>query len=223
MSTDAAKPPAKLRILIVDDHPIVRHGYLQLINREPDMVVCAQAETVKEALSLAQECRPDVAIVDLSLNGEDGMELIDYLKSNLPDLKILVSSTHDEQTFAGRVLRAGARGYISKKESLSKIVEAIRQVMGGEIYLSPHMMTILLQLAAVGKSLDLDPVKTLSDREIQVFRMIGEGLSTVQIAGKMLVSPKTVESHRKLIKMKLNLQNSMQLSRAAFRWVQEGH
>ena len=209
--------------MIVDDHPVVRYGYAQLIGREPDLEVCGEAADVAEAIRQAESQHPDVAIVDITLDGEDGIELIEYLKSRWPSIKILVSSSHDEETFAGRVLRAGAMGYISKREAMLKIVEGIRQVLGGEIYLSPHMATCLLQRAAVGKPLDRNPVEALSNRELQVFEMIGQGLNTVQIADKLQLSPKTVESHRKLIKMKLNLRTAAQLSRSAFQWVQESH
>jgi len=209
--------------LIVDDHPVVRYGYAQLIGREPDLEVCGEAADMAEALRQAEAQHPDAAIVDITLDGEDGMELIEYLKSRWPAIKILVASSHDEETFAGRVLRAGAAGYISKREAMLKIVEGLRQVLAGEIYLSPRMATSLLQRAAVGQSLDRNPVESLSNRELQVFEMIGQGLNTVQIAHKLELSPKTVESHRKLIKMKLNLQTAAQLSRSAFQWVQESH
>jgi DNA-binding NarL/FixJ family response regulator len=213
----------KYRVLVVDDHPVVRYGYAQLIGREPDLEVCGEAAGVAEALQQAESQLPDAAIVDITLDGEDGIELIEYIQSRWPAMKILVSSNHDEETFAGRVLRAGAMGYISKREAMSKIVEGIRKVLDGEIYLSPHMATCLLQRAAVGKPLNRNPVEALSNREIQVFEMIGQGLNTVQIADKLHLSPKTVESHRKLIKMKLNLKTAAQLSRSAFQWVQERH
>jgi DNA-binding NarL/FixJ family response regulator len=211
----------KHRVLVVDDHPVVRYGYVQLIGQEADMEVCGEAAGVTDALRMAEVQRPDAAIVDISLDGEDGIELIEYIQSRWPAVKILVASNHDEETFAGRVLRAGAKGYICKREPMPKIIEAVRQVLRGEIYLSPHMATSLLQRAAAGKPLTSNPVETLSNRELQVFEMIGQGLNTVQIAEKLQLSPKTVESHRKLIKMKLNLRTAAQLSRAAFQWVQE--
>jgi DNA-binding NarL/FixJ family response regulator len=147
--------------------------------------------------------------------------LIDYIKSHWPSVKILVYSAHDEETFAGRALRAGAMGYVSKREAMPKIVGAIRQLLCGEVYLSPQMTSSFLQLAAVGKPLDSDPTATLSNRELQVFEMFGRGMNTVQIAHKLQLSPKTVESHRKVIKTKLNVQTSAQLNRRAFQWVQE--
>jgi DNA-binding NarL/FixJ family response regulator len=209
------------RILIVDDHPVVRQGLALAIGREADLEICGEAENTEVALRLVEEEHPDVVIIDLSLDGEDGIELIDFIKSRWPSIKILVYSAHDEETFAGRVLRAGAGGYVSKREPMPKIVAAVRQILCGEVYLSPHMTTRLLQLAAVGKPLDHSPTEALSNRELQVFEMIGQGMSTVEIAHKLQVSPKTVESHRKVIKTKLNVQTGAQLNRRAFQWVQE--
>ena len=205
----------------MDDHPVVRQGLALAIRQDPDLEVCGEAANIEEALRLVEGAHPEVVIIDLSLEDEDGIELIDYVKSRWPAVKILVCSAHDEETFAGRVLRAGAMGYVSKREAMPKIVTAIRQILGGEVYLSPQMTTSLLQRAAVGKPLDQNPVQTLSNRELQVFGMIGRGMNTVQIAETLQLSPKTVESHRKVIKTKLNLQTSAQLSRRAFQWAQE--
>lgn len=209
------------RILIVDDHPVVRRGLADAIREVDDLEVCGEAANVPEALRQVEATQPHVVLIDLTLGGENGIELIDYIKSRWPAIKMLVSSAHDEQTFAGRVLRAGALGFVSKREPMHQIVEALRQVLRGQVYLSPHMATCLLQRAAVGESLDQDPVQALSDRELQVFEMIGEGQSTVEIARNLQISPKTVESHRKTIKAKLNTTTSAQLSRLAFQWVQE--
>jgi DNA-binding NarL/FixJ family response regulator len=210
------------KVLVVDDHPIVRHGLAQLISREPDLEVCGEATNISGALRQVETNPPDVAVIDISLDGDNGIELVEEIKAKWPAVKILVSSIHDERVFAGRALRAGAMGYICKREDLGKLVAAIHQILRGEIYLSPDMTTRLLRRAAVGQSLDRDPVETLSNRELQVFEMIGQGMTTVQIARKLDVSPKTIESHRKQIKAKLNLQNSAQLTRSAFQWVQEG-
>jgi DNA-binding NarL/FixJ family response regulator len=209
------------KVAVVDDHPIVRQGLCQAVAREADLQVCAEASGIVEALQKIEGTCPDVLVIDLSLDGENGIDLIDYAKSRAPALKILVYSAHDEETFAGRVLRAGGLGFINKREPISKVVEAIRQVLRGEVYLSPQMTKSLLHRAALGKTLDSEPLSTLSDRELQVFQLIGEGLSTVQIAHKLELSPKTVESHRKTIKQKLNIQTSAQLSRRAFQWVME--
>jgi len=208
-------------VVIVDDHPIVRRGLKDVIDEAADLEVCGEAADVPEALRQIEAAQPHVVIVDITLGDEDGIELIDYIKSRWPSMKILVSSAHDEETFAGRVLRAGALGFISKREPLLQVVVAVRQVLRGEVYLSPHMATRLLKLAAVGESLDQDPVQALSNRELQVFQMIGEGLNTREIARRLGISPKTVESHRKVIKTKLNTPTGAQLSRRAFQWVEE--
>lgn len=214
---------APTKVLIVDDHPVVRLGLAEMINREADLTVCGEAADVTDAMRKMEASHPDVVIIDISLEGESGIELIEHIRARWPSVKMLVSSAHDERVFAGRVLRAGAMGYLSKREALTKIVEALRQVLRGEVYLSPQMATVLLQRVAAGKSLDLDPIEALSNRELQVFEMIGQGLTTQEIARKLQVSPKTVESHREGVKMKLNLRNSAQLTRRAFQWVQEGH
>jgi DNA-binding NarL/FixJ family response regulator len=214
---------APTKVFIVDDHPVVRLGLAEVINRETDLTVCGEAAEVTEAMRKMEASHPDVVIIDISLEGESGIELIEHIRARWPSVKMLVSSAHDERVFAGRVLRAGAMGYLSKREALTKIVEALRQVLRGEVYLSPQMATALLQRVATGKSLDLDPVEALSNRELQVFEMIGQGMTTREIARKLQVSPKTVESHREGVKMKLNLRNSAQLTRRAFQWVQEGH
>ncbi|NQT41555.1 MAG: response regulator transcription factor, partial [Planctomycetes bacterium] len=208
-------------ILIVDDHPIVRHGLRELIARQPDLEMSGEAADVAEALRQIETNRPDAAIIDISLGGDNGLELVERIKGSHSEIKILVSSMHDEKTFAGRALRAGALGYINKRESIRKVIDAVRQVLRGEIYLSPQMANQLLHRAAVGEPLDHDPMETLSNRELEVFEMIGQGMNTQQIAGKLDRSPRTIETHRKKIKTKLNLQNGAQLSRAAFQWVQE--
>jgi DNA-binding NarL/FixJ family response regulator len=219
--TQPSRSLMKHSVLIVDDHPIVRKGLMDVINEAVDLEVCGEAASVPEALKQAETTQPHVVIIDISLGGEDGIELIDYIKSRWPSMKMLVSSAHDEKVFAGRVLRAGALGFISKREPLPQVVEAVRQVLRGEVYLSPQMATCLLQRAAIGESLDEDPVQALSNRELQVFEMIGEGLNTREIARRLGISPKTVESHRKVVKTKLNILSSSQLSRRAFQWVQE--
>ncbi len=215
--------PGRSKILIVDDHPIVRLGLAQVINHEPDLEVCGEAAAVLDAMRQIEAQRPDVVIIDISLEGESGMELIEHIRARWPHVKMLVSSAHDEEVFAGRVLRAGALGYLSKREAIAKVVEAIRRVLRGEVYLEGATASKLLQRAAAGKTLDGDPTQSLSNRELQVFELIGRGLSTRQIARQMDVSPKTVESHRLVIKTKLNAATSAQLAQMAFQWVQENH
>jgi DNA-binding NarL/FixJ family response regulator len=221
--TQSTQAAFKHSVFIVDDHPIVRRGLMDVINETADLVVCGEAADVPEALRRIATTRPHLVIVDITLGDEDGIELIDYIKSRWPSMKILVSSAHDEDTFAGRVLRAGALGFISKREPLPQVVEAVRQVLRGDVYLSPHMATCLLQRAANGQPLDKDPVHTLSNRELQVFQLIGEGFTTREIAQRLGISPKTVESHRLALKQKLNTPSISHLRRRAFEWIHDHH
>jgi DNA-binding NarL/FixJ family response regulator len=221
MPSPNARSLIKHRVLIVDDHPVVRRGLTEVINEAADLQVCGEAANVPDAMRQVAATEPHIVIIDLSLGADSGIELIDFIKSRWPSIKMLVSSVQDEQVFAGRVLRAGAMGFISKTEQLPQVVEAVHQVLRGEVYLSPRMATCMLQRAAVGEPLDQDPVQTLSDRELQVFGMIGEGQNTREIARKLGISNKTVESHRKTIKTKLNIGNSAQLTHRAFQWTQE--
>ncbi|MGO8747145.1 MAG: response regulator [Thermoguttaceae bacterium] len=210
----------RCRVLIVDDHPVVRHGLAMAISEDPELEVCGEATRIEEALRLVDSRHPAVVIIDLSLDGEDGIELIDGIKSRWPAVRMLVYSSHDEEVFAGRVLRAGAMGYVSKCEPMLTAVTAVRRILRGEVYLSPRMAASLLRRAAAGKPLEENPVATLSHRELQVFEMMGRGMNTVQIADKLQLSPKTVESHRKIIKIRLNVQTLAQLIRLAFQRVQ---
>jgi DNA-binding NarL/FixJ family response regulator len=207
--------------LIVDDHPIVRYGLSQAIARQPDMAVSGEASTVAEALQQLEANSPDVAIVDLSLENESGFRLIEQIKARYAETKVLVSSIHEEAVYAPRALRSGAMGYIEKGERIEKIVEAIRQVLKGELYLSSRLASRLLQRAAVGEPLNHEPPGMLSTRELEVFEMIGQGMTVNEIARRLQVSPKTVESHRKNIKTKLGLKNSAQVTHRAINWVRE--
>ena len=221
MTTRVQSGASTTRLFIVDDHPIVRHGLVQLIAAEPDMEVCGQASSAAAALQLLETANADLAIVDISLEDEDGLRLIREIRSRQPEVKILVSSIHDETTYASRALKAGAMGYIEKRESITKIIEAVRHILDEDIYLSPQMANQLLRRAAMGAPLDRDPLSVLSDRELDVFRMLGQAMTVQQIARKLGISPKTIESHRQKIKEKLKLQNSAQLSRCAFDWVRD--
>jgi DNA-binding NarL/FixJ family response regulator len=222
-AVNGSEKDGKYKVLIVDDHPIVRHGLEELVNQEEDLEVCGDAGNATEAMRLVEACQPDVVIVDISLEGDNGIELIEQIRARYPQTRMLVSSIHDERVFAGRALRAGAMGYVSKREAVRKIISAIRHVIRGEIYLSPPMANRLLHCAVIGEPLDRDPIENLSNRELEIFELIGQGLTTQQIAGKLCLSAKTVETHRTKIKMKLNLPNSVQLSRCAFEWVRENH
>ncbi len=211
----------RVRVLIVDDHPIFRRGLRDLIAEEPDFEVCCEAADAPEALRRVGTDPPDVAIIDLSLKESHGLELIEAIKARNERIKMLVCSVHDESSFAERALRAGAMGYISKQEAADKLIEALRQIVQGEIWVSQRAARRLLHRMAGGKPPDTDPVQSLTNRELEVFEMIGEGLTTKQIARRLHLSPKTVEAHREKIKAKLNVPNSAQLSRHAFQWVHE--
>lgn len=212
---------AKYRVLLVDDHPLVRRGLADVISREPDLETCGEAGDVLEALHEVERTKPDVVVVDLTLKTGHGIELIEKLKGRDPRLKMLVSSMHDETLFAERVLRAGAMGYISKQEPPDSLVRAIRQVLRGEVYFSPRMTSRLLHRVAGGGPPQEDPVQSLSNRELEVYEMIGQGLTIQQIAARLHLSPKTVETHREKIKQKLNLKSSTELNRRAVQWVLE--
>jgi DNA-binding NarL/FixJ family response regulator len=216
----AAPAGQRNRIFIVDDHPIVRKGLAQLINQEPDMVVCGEAENAQNALELLKRIRPDLAIVDISLQGIDGIELIKKIKDRDINLPILVVSMHDESLFAERALKVGAKGYIMKQEAIEKMMEAIRKVIKGEVYVSERVSATIVKKFIDGKAESTrSPMEVLSNRELEVFQLIGQGFGTRQIAGELNVSIKTVESYRANIKEKLNLRNAAELIRHAVHYV----
>jgi DNA-binding NarL/FixJ family response regulator len=210
----------KHKVLIVDDHPIVRRGLAEMIAMEPDLEVCGEAADMAEAIKRIETNCPDVAVVDMSLKNGLGLELIEHIKANHPSIKMLVSSMHDELLFAERSLRAGALGYIPKQEATETLLDAIHQVLRGEIYLTTRMANRLMHNLVV-KPTDEDPIKSLSNREMEVFEMIGQGLTTQQIARRLELSPKTIETHREKIKGKLDLKNSAELNRRAVQWALE--
>lgn len=200
---------------------MMRQGLAQLINNEPDLTVCGEADTAGQALDLVPACKPDLLIADISLPDKNGLELIKDLRALEPDLSILVVSMHDEELYAERVLRAGGRGYLMKQEGGKKLMEAIRQVLSGKVFVSEKMSAKILEIFSgrrdqVGGS----PVQRLSDREFEVFQMIGEGKSTRQIAGHLHLSVKTVEVHRANIKEKLQLKTANDLVHYAVRWTE---
>ncbi|MBN2536593.1 MAG: response regulator transcription factor [Spirochaetales bacterium] len=211
----------KKRLLIVDDHPIVRQGITRLINYEDELMVCGEAGNAKEALEAVEREKPDMVIVDISLKGRSGLELIKDLRMRYQDLPVLVVSMHDESLYAERVLRAGAKGYIMKQEPPEKVLNAIRQVLSGKIFVSEKMREKMLQRYVLGSSQkNVSTVERLSDRELEVFRLIGKGMGTRQIAKELDLSIKTVETYREHIKEKLNLENSSKLLQYAIDWVQ---
>jgi DNA-binding NarL/FixJ family response regulator len=211
----------KRKILLVDDHPIVRRGLVDLICYEPDLVVCGEASDAASALRLVKSTNPDLVIVDLSLQGGHGIELIEQIKVLGTGCRMFVFSMHDETLFAERALRAGALGYLNKQEPTEKFMEALREVLAGRIYLSPAVAGRLLHSVVGGQNLEHDPIQGLSNRELQVFEMIGDGMPTKKIAANLHLSRKTVEAHREKIKSKLNLANSAELNRRAVQWALE--
>ena len=219
--SSATAPDAK--ILIVDDHPIVRHGLAQLINDVPGLTVCGASATLSEALRALVASDPHLVILDLSLGDDSGLELLKSLKARRPDLPVLVLSMHDEAYYADRVLRAGAMGYVMKQEAAEQVIAAIRQVLSGKVYLSEAMASSMLSRLVGGKATEGgSPVANLTDRELEVLQLIGKGLGTRQIADKLRLSVKTVENHREHLKAKLKLHSSAELVRYAVRWELEG-
>jgi len=209
----------KNRVFVVDDHPIVRQGLALMINAENDLTVCGEAEEAQTALHAIVACKPDILIIDISLNGPDGLELVKHVRAIFPEIPILVLSMHDETTYAERALRAKANGYIMKQEATEKVLVAVRRILNGEIYLSERMANKVLQQyiagsAAVGQS----RIAELSDRELEVFRLIGDGHGTRQIAEELHLSVKTVETYQAHIKEKLLLRTGREMVQQAIFW-----
>ncbi|MEO6992940.1 MAG: response regulator transcription factor [Lacunisphaera sp.] len=219
-----AFPPTErreIRVLLVEDHPTMREGLIRVIEREGDLTVCGEAETVQQALTLIETARPDIAVVDISLGDQSGIDLIKDLKVRYPRLPVLVHSMHDESVYAERSLRAGAHGYISKKEPPQKLLQAIREVRRGEISLSGTMTRQILQTFGANQAGEKPlSFRALSDREFEVFELTGRGLGTKEIASALHLSEKTVQAHRDHIRQKLALTDGRSLTRMATRWVE---
>jgi DNA-binding NarL/FixJ family response regulator len=215
----AASRTAKSSIFIVDDHPIVRQGLALLINREPDLAVCGDAVETGSALRLIEEIGPDLVIVDISLSGRDGLDLLKTIRARDLNLPVLILSMLDELLYAERALRAGASGYIMKQEATEQVLIAIRRILGGEVYVSDRMANKMLHRFVGDAPLgERSPIGGLTDRELEVFRLIGEGHGTRQIAEELHVSIKTVETYQAHIKEKLSLKNSRELVQRAIQW-----
>jgi DNA-binding NarL/FixJ family response regulator len=209
----------KTKILIVDDHPIVRQGLAELINHENDLTVCGQAEDAHQALKAVKELRPNMAVVDISLKETSGMELIKDINAQDPNLPVLALSMHDESLYAERALRAGARGYIMKQEATEKVIAAIRKILSGEIYVSDKMASKMVRKFVGGQTeISTSPVGRLSDRELEVFHLIGKGYGTRQISERLHLSVKTIETYRAHIKEKLGLADAAKLLQYAIQW-----
>ena len=207
------------RILIVDDHPMMRQGLAQLIGAEPDLAICGEAENAERALDSIGDLKPDLVLADISLPGKNGLELIKDFHAMQPGLPVLVISMHDESLYAERVLRAGGRGYIMKQEGGKKLMLAIRQVLEGKIYVSEKMSAEILEMFSGRRAgTESSPVEKLTDREFEVFQLIGQGKGTRESAEKLHLSIKTVEVHRANIKAKLKLKSASEMIRFAVRW-----
>lgn len=209
----------KSRVLIIDDHPMVRIGLAQMIADLPDMEVCGEGGDSVAALHLFETLQPDVVILDISLKTGSGIEVIKQLRSKQPDVKILIFSLHEELVYSEHTLHAGAKGFVNKQASTETVVDAIREVLAGHVYMSRSVADRMLTRIVNGVKGDGSPLERLSDRELEVFRLLGEGLTTRQVADKLYLSPKTIETHRENIKKKLNLINSVELLHRAVSWV----
>jgi len=219
MTKKSTLAQSRKRILIVDDHPMMRQGLAQLIGAESDLAVCGEEENAEHALDGIGALKPDLVLADISLPGKSGLELIKDFQALQPGLPVLVISMHDETLYAERVLRAGGRGYIMKQEGGKKLMQAIRQVLDGKIYVSEKMSAEILETFSGRRTrTESSPVEKLTDREFEVFQLIGQGKGTREIAEKFHLSVKTVEVHRANIKAKLKLKSASELIRFAVRW-----
>ena len=215
---------AKHRIFLVDDHPLVREGLTNLINRQDDLIVCGEAEDSSEAIGGIARSRPDVAVIDISLKNESGLELVKNLGSQFPLVALIVLSMHDEALYAERALRAGARGYVMKRETTKSVLTAIRRVLEGSVYLSERVVNgMARRLGVSSKASASSPVERLSDRELEIFRLLGQGRTTSQIAEDLHLSLKTVQAYCARAKEKFGVSSLAELLRAAIRWEEAIH
>ena len=214
-----AKPQVRHRILIVDDHPITRYGMSQLFQLEPDLEVCGEAEDATQAISLLPVLRPDLVVCDLTLPGKHGLECLKDVQALFPDLAVLVVSMHDEEFYAERVLRAGGRGYLMKQAGGEELIRAVREVLGGRIYLSKRMSENALHVFSGRHSKSALPTRNLTDREFQVFQCLGQGMTSREIGAALHMGRKTVETHRRHVREKLALKSSPDLIKYAVRWM----
>jgi DNA-binding NarL/FixJ family response regulator len=223
-SKPSATVARRSRIFLVDDHPLVREGLANLINRQGDICVCGEAEDSAEAISGIAETRPDVALIDISLKNESGLELIKNLESQFPLVALIVLSMHDEALYAERALRAGARGYVMKRETTKKVLASIRRVLEGGVYVSERVVNAMARrLGSSAKVSASSPVECLSDRELEIFRLLGQGRTTSQIADDLHLSLKTVQAYCARAKEKFGVNSLGELLRAAIRWEDASH
>lgn len=222
LSPSPPRPGDKTRIGIIDDHPAVRQGLISYLAERPDLEVCGEAEDAAGALTLIENDRPDLLIVDLSLEDGSGLELIKQIRARFSGVRMIVYSMHDEKLFAERAIRAGAQGYVSKAEGMEVLAGAIEKVKRGKVHLSEKMTEeVLGRRLLTGETRGLPSPRDLSDRELEVFEALGRGLSTREVAGRLNLSIKTVETHRENIKRKLGLKKNVELLQQAFQWVLE--
>ncbi len=222
MPKSDTKDARRCKVLLVEDHPMFREHLGQLINRDLGMSVCGEADNIRDAMRLIQETKPDIAIVDITLRGSSGLELLKDIKAQGLDINVLVLSMHDEELYAERALRAGAKGYITKNEASTEVIKAIHSVMNGEVYASRQMTARLLErMTQKRSSTELAGMETLADRELEVFQMLGRGKSTREIAQMLHLGESTVETYRARIKEKLHLRSAAELYLRAGQWVRE--
>jgi len=209
----------KSRVFIVDDHPLVREGLTNLINGQDDLIVCGEAKDSAQAINGVVKARPDVALIDISLENESGFELVKQLRSQFPQVALIILSMHDEGLYAERALRAGARGYVMKHETSKSVLASIRQVLGGGVYVSEKIVKrMALRIASSREALARSPIERLSDRELEIFRLLGQGRTPSQIAGDLNLSLKTVQAYCARAKEKFGVTSLSELLRAAIRW-----
>jgi DNA-binding NarL/FixJ family response regulator len=220
MARTAPKQKVRKQIFIVDDHPVFREGLVSLVKREPAWIVCGEADSAPEALTAIGRLKPDLVLVDVGLQGRSGLELLKDLLAIDANLPVLVISMHDEMLYAERALRAGARGYIMKQEPPEKLLEAVRQALNGQIYLSGQMSVRILHAFSSRRVQGASPIGELTDRELEILNLIGHGHDSHAIARQLNLSPKTVDAHRGHIKAKLHLRNGTELISYAARWVE---
>ena len=214
----------KSRVFIVDDHPLVREGLANLINGQDDLIVCGEAEDSAQAIAAIMQARPDVALIDISLKNESGLELVKNLGSQFPLVALIVLSMHDEALYAERALRAGARGYVMKSETSKSVLASIRRVLEGGVYVSERVVKSMAhRLRSSRESAPSSPVERLSDRELEIFRLLGQGRTTSQIAGDLNLSLKTIQAYCSRAKEKFGVTSLTELLRAAIRWEDASH
>jgi DNA-binding NarL/FixJ family response regulator len=217
--SEVAERTRKSKVFVVDDHPLIRQGLATIINRESDLTICGEADDASMAMQSIATTQPDILIVDISLNGPDGLDLLKEIRMRHPAVRVLILSMHDEKIYAERALRAGAQGYVMKQEATAKVLAALRRILGGEIYISEQISDQMMQRYIGGPSVGMpSSIADLTDRELEVFRLIGEGQSTREIAETLHISVKTVESYQAHIKEKLSLRSARELLQHAIQW-----